>query len=229
MSTATIAGVKCGNHAGERVYHESAAAVRDCYAGTRRAWERHRPSASESRIDDALDAFDVEIQRREREEDERVAAYKMQQDTLYPGTTPRTADRQFVRPEERDKPVEKDGMYRNPANGEIFKVQWNRGSGDGRRLYAKKLILATFSQDGTNAQILHSIPLSGDKPGMVEHSFSYAPGAMKYIRPEWRMTMEEAKQFGALYGTCLRCGRTLTLEESIERAMGRICAKKENW
>lgn len=227
MTTMTRAtGIKCGNH-NQPTYHANVIEVKACFAAERYGNALVGWKEEGSQVDQ--DHWDQAIQKQEREETERVAAYKMQRDTLYPGTTPTTADRQFVRPEERDKPVEKDGIYRNPANGEIFKVQWNRGSGDSRRLYAKKLILATFNASGTNARILHSIPLSGEKPGIVEHSFSYAPGAMKFIRPEWRMTMDEAKQFGALYGTCLRCGRTLTLEESIERAMGSTCAKKANW
>lgn len=123
--------------------------------------------------------------------------------------------------------VDRDGMYRNPVTGEIWKVQWNRASGDGHRLYAKKLV---YSFKGTY--------LDRPDPGMKtlwdvnrdSVSFEYASGAMRMIRPEWRMSLEQAKEFGALYGTCIKCGRTLTLEESIERSMGPICAgKKDYW
>jgi len=44
-----------------------------------------------------------------------------------------------------------------------------------------------------------------------------------------KMTLEEGKKYGAIYGVCVRCAATLTREESIERAMGPICAGKENW
>jgi hypothetical protein len=54
--------------------------------------------------------------------------------------------------------------------------------------------------------------------------FRYAPGAMANIRAGWKMTMAEAVAFGALYGTCVRCGRTLTKESSIEAGMGDKCA-----
>ena len=114
--------------------------------------------------------------------------------------------------------VERDGMYRNPATGEIFKLQFNRATGDGTRLYAKRLVIEVepVREDGKIVT-----------PAVVR--FDYAAGAMRQIRPEWRMTIEEARSFGSLYGTCMRCGRTLTLESSIDAAMGRICASAKNW
>lgn len=115
--------------------------------------------------------------------------------------------------------VTQDGMYRDPESGQIYKVQFNRASGDGRRLYAKALVI-------------HAEPVR-DEGGKIttpaEVSFEYAPGAMRKIRPEWRMSKDEAVRFGALYGTCVRCGRTLTLEASIERAMGSTCSAAKNW
>lgn len=122
--------------------------------------------------------------------------------------------------------VNQDGMYRNPATGEIFKVQRNRGQGDGQRLYAKRLVLWI---DGEK----HLIPTAENAEKWNKErdcvEFQYAPGAMKLIKPQWRMTMDEAKQFGALYGTCMRCGRVLTREDSIENMMGSTCASKANW
>jgi hypothetical protein len=128
--------------------------------------------------------------------------------------------------------ITQDGMYRNPSTGEIFKVQFNRASGDGRRLYAKQLIGTTMLNE-TNfdrePERIVAITLEGEKRDDIEWSFEYTPGAMRTLKPEWRMSIEEAKQFGALYGTCVRCSRTLTKEESIERAMGPVCAGKANW
>jgi hypothetical protein len=93
-----------------------------------------------------------------------------------------------------------DGMYRTP-NGTIYKVQYAvHGSGN---LYAKRLIPP--SEFGGRAE------------------FDYERGAVNKLRPEWRMTLEQAKEFGALYGTCCVC-RTLTREESIEAGIGPICA-----
>lgn len=41
-----------------------------------------------------------------------------------------------------------------------------------------------------------------------------------------KMTLEEAKAFGAIYGFCVRCGRTLTDETSIANGIGPICAEQ---
>jgi Family of unknown function (DUF6011) len=41
-----------------------------------------------------------------------------------------------------------------------------------------------------------------------------------------RMTLDQAKEFGAVYGKCCNCGITLTDERSIEAGIGPICAKQ---
>lgn len=92
------------------------------------------------------------------------------------------------------------GMYR--VGDEIFKVQRAvHGSG---RMYAKRLVV--------------------DGPG--EAHFEIAQGAIRKLTAEDRMTLEDAKAFGALYGVCCNCGATLTDETSIEAGIGPICAKR---
>lgn len=119
---------------------------------------------------------------------------------------------------------ETDGMYRNPETGEIFKVQFNKAEGDGRRVYAKQLVgWAHTDLDTAEAEKVTQFQLVG-KQSPMEFEFVYRAGLILQIDASWRMTMEEAKAFGALYGTCCRCGKTLTLERSIERGMGRKCA-----
>jgi len=113
--------------------------------------------------------------------------------------------------------VTQDGMYRNPETGDIFKVQKAvHGSGN---LYAKLLVVDQARELDAEGNVL----VKG------EAHFEYAPGAIKSIKAEWRMSLEEGKKYGALYGVCVRCSKTLTLEVSIERAMGRTCAGKSNW
>lgn len=46
------------------------------------------------------------------------------------------------------------------------------------------------------------------------------------IKPEHRMTLDEAKEYGKVTGTCCNCGRLLTNEESIANGIGPICATK---
>jgi hypothetical protein len=92
-------------------------------------------------------------------------------------------------------------------NGDIFKVQIAvHGTGN---LYAKRFIPGDI--------------VDGERE---KGTFVYTPGAMKLLAAEGRkMTMAEAKEYGALYGTCCRCGRTLTKEKSIERGIGPVCGK----
>lgn len=105
----------------------------------------------------------------------------------------------------QDKPVSvaiEDGIYF--LEGSIYKVVHAiHGSG---RQYAK--ILTPPLAEGENG------------------TWDMAPGVVSKLRPEHRMDLEAAKKYGALYGCCVRCGRGLTKESSIEQAMGDICASK---
>lgn len=98
-------------------------------------------------------------------------------------------------------PTEKEeGIYM--LDGDVVKVQLAvHGSG---KPYAKKLNKETGRWD-------------------------YVPGLVSKLKPEHKLTQEQAKEFGLLYGRCAICGRTLTREESIERAMGPVCAAKMGW
>lgn len=95
-----------------------------------------------------------------------------------------------------------DGIYK--LGEDIYKVQKaHYGSG---YLYAKRLVF---------------------KPGTDEKPrFVFEKGAISKLSPENRMTLEEAKAFGALYGFCCNCGRILTDEQSIEDGIGPICKGK---
>jgi hypothetical protein len=99
-----------------------------------------------------------------------------------------------------------DGMYRVALDDshemKIYKVQ-HAVHGSGRQ-YAKVLVQY---DDGS-------------------WGFEIARGVIFKLRPEHKMSLEDAKKFGALYGTCCVCGRTLTNEESIEAGIGPICASK---
>lgn len=89
-----------------------------------------------------------------------------------------------------------EGLYRK--DGVVYKVQIAiHGSG---RPYAKKLVEV------------------GD-----EWSFIKAPGMQFRLTAADRMTLDEAKEWGKLYGTCCVCGRTLTDEKSIADGIGPVC------
>lgn len=90
-----------------------------------------------------------------------------------------------------------DGIYFK--NGDVLKVQ-TAVHGSGRK-YAKILIKATGK-------------------------FEYRPGLIRSLSAHHKMTLEQAKEYGALYGMCCNCGKTLTNEDSIEAGIGPVCAKK---
>jgi Family of unknown function (DUF6011) len=112
--------------------------------------------------------------------------------------------------------VTHDGIYRNPATGETYKVQFPREAhGDVKRLYASLLVVDVE-------------PVTGDDGEVVAHGkrhWTYVGGASKVVRPGWRLSIDEAKALGALYGTCLY-GHPLTKEESIRKGIGPVCEEK---
>ncbi|MEC3995034.1 DUF6011 domain-containing protein [Actinacidiphila sp. DG2A-62] len=57
-------------------------------------------------------------------------------------------------------------------------------------------------------------------------SFEFAPGAIRHLRPEHRMSAEDAKAYSRRIGACCVCGKTLTDPASIERGIGPVCADK---
>lgn len=57
--------------------------------------------------------------------------------------------------------------------------------------------------------------------------FEYRGLASRFVQSAaQRMTLEQAKEFGAIYGVCCQCGATLTDEKSIEAGIGPVCASK---
>ena len=100
-----------------------------------------------------------------------------------------------------------EGMYRDPATGDIFKVQVaHHGSGN---LYAKKLVK------------LETPKTKGKKT--YSHEFAYAPGSITKVQAAWKMSKEEAQEWGRLYGACCKCGAILTDERSIAAGIGPVC------
>jgi hypothetical protein len=91
-----------------------------------------------------------------------------------------------------------EGIY--VVDGEPWKAQKNR---EKTRLYAKRLVPGIDGEKG---------------------SWEYVPGGLTIIAQRGSpMTIAEAEAYGALYGVCVVCGRTLTNETSIERAIGPVC------
>lgn len=110
--------------------------------------------------------------------------------------------------------VTEDGMYQDPATGTVWRVQYaKQGSG---RLYAKRLSIVEAAKTDADGKIV--------KP--AKGKFVYQPGGLRSIDPAWKMSLEQAKDFGALYGMCCVCCATLTAEQSIEDGIGPVCGKR---
>jgi hypothetical protein len=109
-----------------------------------------------------------------------------------------------------------DGMYRRPKDGKIFKV-YHTVHGANVQV-AKELIVVDAglkTDDGSwYRQPTVKFDYRGRKP-------------LYTLTPAMRLSIEEARDFGACYGTCCICGRTLTNELSIHLGIGPICGRRE--
>jgi len=59
-----------------------------------------------------------------------------------------------------------------------------------------------------------------------EWTFEYAGLASRFVTPAERMTLDEAKAWGAQFGTCCVCARLLTDPTSVAAGIGPICATR---
>jgi hypothetical protein len=92
--------------------------------------------------------------------------------------------------------------------------------------------------NGVVYKVIVAVHASGRKYAKVldvDGSWDRAPGAIRRLRPEHKMTLvqalEVAKRYATdmsseLYGRCFVCGRTLTDEDSIAANIGPVCAGK---
>jgi len=98
------------------------------------------------------------------------------------------------------------GIYID-GEGAIWKVQQNKAK---TSVYAK----VWSNHNGER------LTLGGEK---VHGEWDYVPGGIRTASTARRMTLDEAKAFILLYGSCVRCGRTLKAAESVERGIGPVC------
>lgn len=100
------------------------------------------------------------------------------------------------------------GMYK--VGETIYKVYKTvHGSG---KMCAKELVMVegwSFETHGKQAA-----------------EFVYRGLATRFVKPENRMSLEQAKEFGVIYGVCCVCGATLTDETSIAAGIGPVCGKR---
>ena len=59
---------------------------------------------------------------------------------------------------------------------------------------------------------------------LLDGAFVYAPGVIRDLTPDHRMTLEQAASIGHLTGQCCVCARTLTKPESVTAGIGPVCS-----
>jgi len=95
------------------------------------------------------------------------------------------------------------GYYR--FNGEFFTVCQNKLK---TRKYAKVFSLVPWrDEDGET----HAA------------GWKYVKGMVNVLKPEHKVTIEEAKEFGHLHGRCLICARVLSDPKSVSEGIGPVC------
>lgn len=84
-----------------------------------------------------------------------------------------------------------------------------------------------YKVDGEIFKVYHTQAGHLATKQLTEDGFEYTgQRPLNSIKPEHRMTLDEAKEYGKVTGTCCNCGRLLTNEESIAAGIGPICATK---
>lgn len=104
--------------------------------------------------------------------------------------------------------VEDSGIYRDPATGTIWKVYC--------AVHGSRNMCAKVLETRVNFE-------KSDHPVFMIGEFQYRGLAERFVKPEWLMSIEDAKALGRIYGFCCVCGATLTDEESISEGIGPVC------
>lgn len=212
-----MTSIKCGNCGNS---HESVAIVRTCHGASGKLGQTELPIPS----DDELVATVRQAQKR----------------TFTPATEKQIA---YIWALLRDRSIEELGADRATAERIRRGEEVTKESASDLIITLKQAPRVTVRHtedvpegihyvDGTVLKVQVAIHGSGRK---YVKELNTDTGKFEYVgsRPLSRlsedtlMKLEDAQEFGKLYGMCLKCGRTLTDEESIARGIGPICA--EGW
>jgi hypothetical protein len=101
------------------------------------------------------------------------------------------------------------GVYVMPS-GVIVKVQPTR---DKTRVYAMEWV-----EIGGERVV-------DDTGEHVRGEWRYAPSMLRFVQPQMKMDLDQARAFILRYGQCARCGRRLKAARSVERGIGPRCIR----
>ena len=105
--------------------------------------------------------------------------------------------------------VTEPGLYKHTfedGTDAVFRVRWNKMK---TRLYGEKVVPPAH-KDG-------------------EVHFEYNAKAMGFLAKSGKLTWEQARAFGAAYGACIDCGKTLKTDQSLVQGFGPKCADNNHW
>lgn len=102
---------------------------------------------------------------------------------------------------------------------------------DAKAKDAVKLEDGIYQIDGQVRKVYHTVHGRNEQVAKVwdenSRSFEYVgKRGLRGLTPAHKMTLAQAKEFGAIYGICCNCSATLTDERSIEEGIGPVCAKR---
>jgi hypothetical protein len=83
-----------------------------------------------------------------------------------------------------------------------------------------------WTPDGSVARVRKSLAgrLYAERFNEVSFKFEYERGLVYSL--EKRMTLDEARAWGARLGRCAVCGKTLTANKSVDDGIGPVCIKR---
>lgn len=113
-----------------------------------------------------------------------------------------------------------DGMFKKGDT--FYKLRFAKTG----RLWAHRLVFLLTPEQlkaKQEADIANGVE---DKTSYVKFKFAGSPQTLG-IREDMKLTHEDAKAFGALYGMCCNCGRLLTNEVSIYLGIGPVCGGRQ--
>ena len=223
--------VRCGRCAGS-TYHDSVAEVRRCFNGETVDAVQQEASEFNNQADDSGSTAPRPTEKQLRYTESLLAARSL---TYGPGLD--TLDKRSISDVIRDLTsgdwrLLEPGIYIKDATAEDLKADFDPDSLEsGIYLYKNEIYKVQIAVHGSGHNYakrlrLDSTPDSDAGMGEPVGYFVHAPGMVRKLRPEHKMSLEQAKEFGALYGICCQCGRTLTDETSIANGIGPVCGAK---
>lgn len=130
------------------------------------------------------------------------------------------------------------GVLRNPGEAskmiDALKATEDQAPSVERPQAQADLEDAIYLIDGEVRKVYHTVHGSGQQVAKVWDTdslrFEYAgKRGLRGLTPAHKMTLEQAREFGHVYGVCCNCGATLTDERSIEAGIGPVCAGQGHW